>query len=72
MYYLSTLVYALVTYGDDETFEHTENHEHSELVNYDTIGLVTYNALYKFNNNGFEEPLFYDDDTKRYIEIRYA
>ena len=33
--------------------------------------MVNYNSLYLANQDGEEEPLFYDDDLKRYINIRY-
>ena len=33
--------------------------------------MVNYNALYIETENGDEMPLFYNNETKRYIDIKY-
>ena len=35
-------------------------------------GVVIYQSIYKADENGYEGPLFYNNDTRRYIEMRYA
>ena len=71
-YYLSVLVRDMLTFDDDKTFEHTYTDDHSQLVGYDEVGVLTYNALYRFVDEVGFEPLFYDAETQRYIEIKYA
>ena len=34
--------------------------------------VINYNPIYFYNSNGYREPLWYNQDTKQYINIRYA
>ena len=47
--------------------DHEAGHE---TVTYENTGVVNYNSLYIANSEG-DAPLIYDDDLKRYINIRY-
>ena len=35
------------------------------------MDIINYNALYIQKDDGNDEPLFYNNETKRYIEIKY-
>lgn len=58
---------------DDRTYiNYTTNPALNEQIDYMKTGVVIYQAIYRTDENGYEGPVFLTNDTKRYIEMRYA
>ena len=41
-------------------------------MNHTQSGIIMYQSIYKADENGISMPLFYNPETKKYIEMRYA
>ena len=61
----------MIYFRDDRFFKSLIENESSVPVEYGKTGVVNYNSLYLANQAGDETPLFYNDELKRYINIRY-
>ena len=43
-----------------------------KLTDVKTLGVVPFNVLYRFDEMGFRIPLFYNNETRKYINIQYT
>jgi hypothetical protein len=43
-----------------------------KVMEYKNTGMIIYNALYETNDKGEDVPLLYNDETRRYINVRYG
>ena len=60
----------MLFFQDDRFYNTLYMGAKNEPVTYENTGVVNYNSLYIASKEG-DEPLFYNDDLKRYINIRY-
>ena len=63
----------MIFFQDDRFFntQYKVDEGAPKAIEYDNTGVINYNSLYFENENGDEMPLFYNNETKRYINIRY-
>ena len=61
----------MIFFQDDRFFNTFYREEELEPVTYENLGVINYNSLYIANQQGDEIPLMFDNETKRYIDIRY-
>lgn len=63
----------MITFDNDNTQAFTFNDIHDDdPVKYNDIDTNMYSALFHFDANGKKNPLFYNDETKKYITLHYA
>ena len=63
----------MIFFRDDRTYTSYSIEKPENLVaNYFANGVIMYHSIYKANSEGIEMPLFYTNETRRYINIRYA
>ena len=60
----------MIYFNDDRFYNTLYTGSEQMPITYEKTGIVNYNSLYIANQEG-DEPLFYNDDLKRYLNIRY-
>ena len=64
----------MLFYEDDRTYlsYYQEEDSNSLSMNYTNNGIVMYQSIYRADDEGSSLPLLYTNETKRYINMRYA
>lgn len=66
----------MIFYENDDTqaftFNDPHNYTEGEEIKYNDIDTNMYSAIFHFDADGKKTPLFYNDETKKYITLHYA
>ena len=57
-------------YKDDKMYESPIDEDLT--ISYKDLGAITYHALYMHDKDGVTQPLLYNKDIKKYLNITYA
>jgi len=60
----------MISFKDDRFFNTKYETTEKSAVSYEKTGVINYNSLY-IDKDGEELPLFYNNETKRYLNIKY-
>ena len=72
---MAYLLQKMLTYDDDQTFEHEFTILEEELIQNISIkdmGVYQFQNIVKFSDEGYPEPLFYNETTMRYVNMSYV
>ena len=78
--YFISLLHKMITYDDYETFieefDQAIGYKNTDLlengVSSKDMNIQIYHTLYRFNDQGYMKPLFINEDTKKYIDVKYV
>ena len=78
--YFISLLHKMLTYDDYQTFivefDQAIGYKNTDLledgVSTKDMDIQIYHALYKVNDNGYPKPLIINEDTKKYIDVKYV
>ena len=73
--YMAYLINKMLTFDDDQTFKFDYAIDFVSLdmpVNTKNLGLTQFQLLTFYDRDGYPTPLFYNETTKRYVNLTYA
>ena len=65
----------MLIYEDDRTYQFDFTFEESELaqnISIKEMGVFQFQNIYKYGDDGFPQPLYYNDTTKKYVNMTYV
>ena len=68
--YLFMLVEKMLNYDEVKIYQQPNHHKHENNHGFKETDIITYNSVSIFRE-GYNYPLYYTDETKRYVKMEY-